>query len=1488
MKEILLTSSALILALLVLRLLFRNRISRRVQYALWLLVLARLLIPASLPEAGFSLLTVAEPVVQQMQTQHAISLSPLGETVTGPEGGDLRNNAPASNAPLAVGEASSDNTHVFTDGSDAVHRVKYARQVELSDLLRWVWYGGMALMALWLLATNLRFRRKFRKARTPYSVEGCKYPVYLVETGLASPCLFGLFRPAVYLTPAAAATPERLRHVLAHESAHARHGDPLWALLRGVCLAVYWFDPLVWLAAAASKADGELACDEAALAALGPAERVPYGQTLLALIPVRRGPGDPLLSATTMTAGKRQLRDRVARIAENRQTRSAAVLAVLALAAGICAVTFTGADSSAGFRPLTSQELTWFNQDWFNQDQALCLPNQFLTSLYDAPEEIDLYQLFYNGTGEPETVDEAERQTAAEAAGGDPGTDLVKVSAAGAAAVLEQYAGLALSQTKKTGLDQFTYLDSTDAYYDFHGDTNAVTVSFAAGERRGSTVRLYYDAYGSFLGDQLVDSWACVTLEDRGDGTYWFVSHTLCDMPAIPTSYPAWEPALTLPVSDLTAYSPQAAAVSVRTGDLDEELDFYLWDRVTVEIYRATDGSVHAAYAPASSLLDGEVTGEKQCFFTFPSEERITLGGFRDLLGYDGVVISYPGQLPEGGESVTVSDYYIFDDGLFSGGAPALLARVYGTASYIDLDGDGRMELCAVSGSTAQVFFRRGDSLYEADLSALLDQAWSEAENLEFDPWDAAGRFLPLRADVPVSGADSRTGTAFRWLFFDGEAFLVYRDERTYTDHVAEDVDAPAEVLEQCRSYVRNLYESPEEGFRLVDGELEPAPVAYDDWRILSVNGPYYEETAGVMVEIWRLNYQLHTTTPDTVALAGSRYMTEDGWVSAGYPDSDYFYFQAEEHGGLTYLFHESRSVGTPGTEIFRSDLINTLSDLGILSLAYLPGQTLLEMLEVQHDVFLDRLGQHAVWEQAQAIASLAQAAAQEPERFEACLRDLEESTLSPAAQTAWTVLCSAVDSWAAAGSRVLTSSRLDLSLQIPAGWDDLAEVYSGGSSGTPVQVFSLYERTAHGQDPGMGLVWNLAAFTYETFDHNWPGADGSEVLGASSYLIGSDEQYLYLLSTPTDVQFLAEDLGSCVAYITLKVQSQQVLEEFLVRNDIAPNPLCPDADGCYRYTGALIVTPEKPVEETEPAAPAEELTDQQIRTALLADYARVNPVRETEDTLVYQTEAHRVLAREESGETCTVYLTAWRATFTLTDGRYDMAGGDRIPTALTFTWDGGAWRLTEYWTPGDGAAYGRDLREKFPPEAAEQELDADTVTAVADELMEQCRQDAVKHFTALTGSVPAAAFQPSDAEFSGQALETHADEMTYDERLEWAEDTAIPQGTAFVSTGQYLEGQDCLAALGQWTGTPHADQYSLFLRFSDGTLADLPLPRSNEVNIARPDTMAFAGGTFVYTVTFSDLAVTNEGQTLLHLAGTYRYEVDLAARTVSLTVLES
>lgn len=349
MKELLISSSALIAALLVLRVLFRKSVSRRVQYALWALVLVRLLVPVSLPGAEFSVLTAAEPAsarvaarLEQQMLYVPVARGPLSEH---PDAPDV--------AP-EIAMAPSD-TSMWLIETDEI-AVQY-RSLTTAALLRLVWCIGMAVMAVWFLLTNFLFYRKLRKGRIPYSTTDCKYPVYLCN-GLPSPCLFGLFRPVIYVTAAAVETPAGLRHVLAHESTHARHWDPLWSLLRCVCLTVYWFHPLVWAAALASKTDCELACDEGALYRLDPQERLAYGQTLLRLIPLRQAPGNPLLSATSMTAGKRQLRDRITRIAENRQTVTAALFAVIALAAVVCAVTFTdgkavpeGGASSAAFLP---------------------------------------------------------------------------------------------------------------------------------------------------------------------------------------------------------------------------------------------------------------------------------------------------------------------------------------------------------------------------------------------------------------------------------------------------------------------------------------------------------------------------------------------------------------------------------------------------------------------------------------------------------------------------------------------------------------------------------------------------------------------------------------------------------------------------------------------------------------------------------------------------------------------------------------------------------------------------------------------------------------------------------------------------------------------------------------------------------------------------------------------------------------------------------
>lgn len=150
-------------------------------------------------------------------------------------------------------------------------------------------------------------------------------------------------------------------------------------------------------------------------------------------------------------------------------------------------------------------------------------------------------------------------------------------------------------------------------------------------------------------------------------------------------------------------------------------------------------------------------------------------------------------------------------------------------------------------------------------------------------------------------------------------------------------------------------------------------------------------------------------------------------------------------------------------------------------------------------------------------------------------------------------------------------------------------------------------------------------------------------------------------------------------------------------------------------------------------------------------------------------------------------------------------------------------------------------------------------------------------------------AFSAADVEFSGRALVTSADAMTYEERLAWVQAGPVYDTDAYayrIPLGEYREGEGCLAYVGEWAGTPHTGQYSLTIRFADGTEAGLSLPRSTFFGTALPDSMEFQNGRFVYEVYFADEMTADEGLSLIHLQGTYHYEVDLEAKTVSLTVL--
>lgn len=162
-----------------------------------------------------------------------------------------------------------------------------------------------------------------------------------VSDRIDTPCLFGLLKPAIYITYPVADDDKLLRHTLAHEATHFRHRDHVWALLRCVCLALHWYNPLVWWAAFLSRQDGELACDEGTIAQLGEGERAEYGRTLIGMTCQKKA--NVLITATTMNSGKSSLRERIVLIAKKPKMAVYTLIAVVLIAAVAVGCTFTGA-----------------------------------------------------------------------------------------------------------------------------------------------------------------------------------------------------------------------------------------------------------------------------------------------------------------------------------------------------------------------------------------------------------------------------------------------------------------------------------------------------------------------------------------------------------------------------------------------------------------------------------------------------------------------------------------------------------------------------------------------------------------------------------------------------------------------------------------------------------------------------------------------------------------------------------------------------------------------------------------------------------------------------------------------------------------------------------------------------------------------------------------------------------------------------------------
>ena len=340
MVELIITSSILILVVLLLRFLLRGRISRRVQYALWLVVALRLLVPISAPAPTSVLNVVDARRPEEFLTQQVIRIGPDVETPQLP--------------------AQTQETQEVPAG----------RQISLKQAAIVVWAAGAAVTGVVLAGVNISFYVRLKKRRRKYRVFEYRLPIYVAE-GLPSPCLFGLFRPAVYLTPKAVQEKEALSHILTHEYCHYCQKDHIWSLVRCLCLAAYWFNPLVWAAAFCSRTDCELACDELAVKYLGEGQKAAYGRTLVNMVQKKQSVSLLACTATTMALGKNTMKQRVLMIVKSPKTSVGMAVAIGLCLCVLVSCTFTG-------KAMTAQEAVDTVTVSYEEDEvSFTLPEEY-------------------------------------------------------------------------------------------------------------------------------------------------------------------------------------------------------------------------------------------------------------------------------------------------------------------------------------------------------------------------------------------------------------------------------------------------------------------------------------------------------------------------------------------------------------------------------------------------------------------------------------------------------------------------------------------------------------------------------------------------------------------------------------------------------------------------------------------------------------------------------------------------------------------------------------------------------------------------------------------------------------------------------------------------------------------------------------------------------------------------------------------------------
>jgi len=289
---------------------------KAVSYALWAVVLFRLLCPLSV-QAPVSIVPEMTPV------SHSYALADEPVSAAGAGFAAYRALGDALNGGLGI-------QHIPTTEKGADGTVRYAVS-DWGDVWilfgQYVWLAGFAAMLLHGLLSYGKLRRKLK------IVVPLRENIYIADD-IRSPFVIGWIRPQIYL-PCGLSEKEQ-EYIVLHERHHIKRFDHIGRALAFLAVCIHWFNPLVWLAFVLAGKDMEMSCDEAVVREMGERIRAEYAASLLAFATGRR-----IIAGTPLAFGEGNTKERIQNLGNWKEPVLGAVIAAAAacIALSVCLLT---------------------------------------------------------------------------------------------------------------------------------------------------------------------------------------------------------------------------------------------------------------------------------------------------------------------------------------------------------------------------------------------------------------------------------------------------------------------------------------------------------------------------------------------------------------------------------------------------------------------------------------------------------------------------------------------------------------------------------------------------------------------------------------------------------------------------------------------------------------------------------------------------------------------------------------------------------------------------------------------------------------------------------------------------------------------------------------------------------------------------------------------------------------------------------------------